>query len=112
MIINHYLLKSELFSNQLSDPSVDIHTIHYHHQSYHFTQNAKLIIQHLSFLTNHNYYIIFYSDLSALNQLTNINIINDYAKKFNLTLNIYGIISSDKTSERAIKKEKEYRKLN
>ncbi len=77
---------------------MDIHTIHYHHQSNHLTQNAKLILEYLSFLTSHNYHIILYSNLSVSNQLKTINIINDYAKKNNLTLNIYGIICSDKAS--------------
>ncbi len=77
---------------------MDIHTIHYYYQSYNFTQNSKLILEYLSFLTSHNYHIILYSDLSVSNQFKTINIINDYAKKNNLTLNIYGIICSDKAS--------------
>ncbi len=81
---------------------MDINTRDYHHQYYNFTQNAKLILEYLSFLSSHNYHIIFYSDLNVSNQLKTINIINDYAKKNNLTLNIYGIICSDKASENTI----------
>ncbi len=43
ILINYSLLNWKSLSNQLSDPSVDVHTNDYHLRSNLITQNAKLI---------------------------------------------------------------------
>ncbi len=60
------------------------------------------MIEHLHYFANNKYYIIFYGEPSALDQLKTINFLKDYAKKNNFTINITGIICPGKVSKKDI----------